>query len=381
MIRHNNRKTVVSRRSALTQHAPTKLALRSVALALAVALPVALSAQVPAGANETGAVSVDTAAIEQQMTAFEGRYASMTAAMATYYAANRGQALGAFLGDNPAALANFAGGGDGLSNLLNKASQVKSPEELNRLLATAGVGLDVNSWNTLAAARSDLQAKAGSMDAAVVNAGMSWASALTQIAVPSVQAPGIPAMNTTLATSMPAEGLAFGLFLNQSLANLIGNFPDVFAQVSASGVASPTAAAAWQSAMNAAANSSSSDLGKIVGTSACGAAFVDGLTGKSANGCSPCAIAGMYGNAQVGLLFNPAAGSKAIDPSNPAVTATEWANLTPAQRAAIVAQNPGLAQNVDNALNGTNGCSSASGAVKSGASDSVKKVIDFLERP
>jgi hypothetical protein len=351
------------------------------AVITAVALPLSFGVQPPATAANTSTVTVDSVALEQQMVAFEGRYASMTAAMATYYAANRGVALGAYLADNPATLNNFAGGGDTLTNLLSKAGQVKSAEELNRLLASSGVGLDVTRWTSLTAAQTDLQAKAGSIDAAVVNAGMSWAAALTQLAVPAVQAPGIPAMNTALATSMPTEGLAMGLFLNQSLANLIGNFPDVFAQVNASGVASPTAAAAWRSAMNAAAGSSATDLTRIVGSSACGAAFVDGLTGKSANGCSPCAVAGMYGNAQMGLLFNPAAGSKSIDPNNPAVNATEWANLTPAQRAAIVAQNPGLARNVDNALNGTDGCSNASGTVQSGANDSVKKVIDFLDRP
>jgi len=326
----------------------------------------------------TPADTVDITSIDQQMAAFEGRYASMTAAMAVYYAANRGQALGAFLSDNPTALANLSGSGAGMTDIINKANQAKSPEELSRILATSGMGLDVNSWTSLAAANADIKLKAASMDAAVVNAGMSWAAALSQIHVPVVQAPGIPAMNTSLATSMPAEGLAFGLFMNQSLANLIGNFPDVFSQVHSTGVASPTASAAWKQAMDAAAAGSRVDLSQVVGTSACGAAFVDGLTGKSTNGCSPCAIAGMYGNAQLSLIFNPAAGSKALDPSNPAVSATEWANMTPAQRAAIVAQNPGLAQNVDGALNGTDGCSSAGSAVQTGANTAVKKVLDFL---
>ena len=312
------------------------------------------------------------------MGSFEGRYASMTAAMASYYAANRGQALGAFLTDNPAALKNLSGAGSGFADVMVKANQAKTPEELSRILAGAGVGLDVNSWTSLAAANADIKAKGSSMDAAVVNAGMSWAAALTQIHIPAVQAPGVPAMSTALATSMPSEGLAFGLFMNQSLANLIGNFPDVFAQVNATGVASPTASSAWKQAMDAAAAGSRADLSKVVGTSSCGAAFVDGLTGRSSDGCSPCAIAGMYGNAQLSLLLNPSAGSKSIDPSNPAVTATEWANMTPAQRAAIVAQNPGIAQNVDSALNGSTGCSTAGSAVQSGANTAVKKVLDFL---
>lgn len=323
-------------------------------------------------------MGVDVAAVDQQMAAMEGRYASMSAAMATYYAANRGVALNAYLGDNPNALKNLLGSDKVLTDVLARANQAKSPEELNMILSSSGLGLDVNRWTSLTAANADLQAKAASIDAAVVNAGMNWAAALTQIHIPSVQAPGLPAMSTALATSMPAEGLAFGLFMNQSLANLISNFPDVFSQVQASGVGSPTAASAWKAAMGAAAAGSYSDLSKVVGTSSCGAAFVDGLTGKSANGCSPCEIAGMYGNAQMTLIFNPSAGSKAIDPSNPAVSATEWANMTPAQRAAIVAQNPGLAGNVDSALNGTNGCTSAGPAVQEGASSAVKDVLDFL---
>jgi hypothetical protein len=332
-----------------------------------------------ASADTTSTIStVDVATINQQMANFEGRYSSMTTAMAVYYAANRGQALGAFLSDNPTALANLSGSGASMTDIINKANQAKTPEELSRILSTSGMGLDVNSWTSLAAANADIKSKASSMDAAVVSAGMSWASALSQIHVPVVQAPGIPAMNTTLATSMPTEGLAFGLFMNQSLANLIGNFPDVFSQVNSTGVASPTASAAWKQAMDAAAAGSYADLSQVAGGSTCGAAFVDGLTGNSTKGCSPCAIAGMYGNAQLSLLFNPAAGSKALDPKNPAVSATEWSNMTPAQRSAIVAQNPGIAKNVDGALNGNNGCSSASPAVQTGANTAVKKVLDFL---
>ena len=322
--------------------------------------------------------SIDLANVNQQMTDFEGRYSSMTAAMVVYYAANRGQALGAFLTDNPKALANLSGSGAGMTDIFNKANQAKTPEELSRILSTSGIGLNVNSWTSLAAANADIKSNASSMDAAVVSAGMSWASALSQIHVPVVQAPGIPDMNTTLATSMPKEGLVFGLFMNQSLANLIGNFPDVFSQVNSTGVASPTASEAWKKAMQAAAAGSYTDLSQVAGGNVCGAAFVDGLTGNSTKGCSPCAIAGMYGNAQLSLLFNPAAGSKALDPRNPAVSATEWSNLSPAQRSAIVAQNPGIANNVDGALNGNNGCNSISPAVQTGASTAVKKVLDFL---
>lgn len=335
-----------------------------------------------AAAEDIAPVSVDTNGYDQQMADLKNSYSSLTAAMTAYYAVNRGQAFSAFLADNPTAVNRLSGANNGtnLSGILSQAGGVQNAAELDELLRRNGVGLDVNSWSTLGNAAADLQAKSRSLDAAVVNAGMNWAAALSMLVVPSVKSPGIPALDTTLATAMPAEGLAFGLFMNRSLANLIGNFPDVFSQVRATGVASADANAKWRSAMQAAGGASYAQLRNVVGASDCGTAFVDGLTGTPTNNCSPCAVAGMYGNAQLQLALDPSAAGAVTGAVNPVSGVTEWADLTPDQRAATTSQNPVLAQNVEQALSGSPaGCAAVAPVVKQTSNRSVNKVLDFLE--
>jgi hypothetical protein len=334
-----------------------------------------------AAAEEPTAVAVDTTGYDQQMADLRTSYSSMTSAMTAYYAANRGQAFGAFLADNPNALSRLSGtnSGGNLNNLLSQASVMKDPSQLDALLIQNGIGLDVNSWNSLGNAAADLQAKSQSLDAAVVSAGISWASALGMLAVPSVKSPGIPAVDTTLATSMPQEGLAFGLFLNRSLATLIGNFPDVFAQVRSTGVVSPSANAKWRSAMQAAGGASFTQLRNVVGTSACGTAFVNGLTGVQGSGCSPCTIAGMYGNAQLQLALDPSRAATLPGVTNPVLGAADLAELTPQQRAVAAPQNQTLGRDVDEALaGGPSGCSAAAPVVVDASGRSLPKVIDFI---
>jgi len=356
----------------------TRVALqRAVVLAFVFTLTAATTF---ASAEESTPVVVDTAGYDAQMSDLKASYSSMTSAMAAYYAVNRGQAFGAYLIDNPNAVSRLSGAmsGTGLNNLLAQASTLRDPAQLDALLIQNGVGLDVNSWNSLGNAASDLQAKSRSLDAAVVNAGMTWASALTMLTVPSVKNPGFPAVDTTLATAMPTEGLAFGLFLNRSLATLIGNFPDVFAQVRATGVASPNANSKWREAMQAAGGASYTQLRNVVGTSSCGTAFVDGLTGTRTDGCSPCSVAGMYGNAQLQLALDPSTAAK-VPGVNPLLGVTDWAELAPDKRAAVTMQNPALARSLDEALaGGPQGCSAAAPAVLDSTTKSIPKVIEFL---
>lgn len=362
-----------------TPHGGKRLFVRGIAGSVVLALT--LTATAAADEPESTGYGVNTSAVDAQMLTLSNQYTSMTVAMANYYASSRGLALGAYLADNPSALSKLAGNNPQLGNAMVTTADIKSPEQLAQLLAGNGATLDVKSWTSIAAAGDDLKAKAESIDAAVVNAGMTWAQALTAVQVPTLNVPGTPGLDRSASISMPAEGLAFGLFLNQSLANLIGNFPDVFAQVKASGIADPSSQAAWQKSMATAAAASKVSLTNVAGSNPCGAAFVDGLTGNSPKGCSPCAVAGRYANAQMQLLFNPSAGSKALDPTNPAVTATEWANLTPALKKAILQQNPGLAKTVDDALKGTAGCKATSKVTTRASGDAVKKVLDFLNKP
>jgi hypothetical protein len=325
--------------------------------------------------------SVDTSGYDQQMDGLKESYSSMAAAMTAYYAANRGQAFGAFLVDNPNALSRLSGSnkaGD-LNKLLSEAATVRNPADLDALLVRNGVGLDVNSWNSLGGAAADLQAKSRSIDATVVNAGMNWAAALGSMVVPTVKSPGIPALDTTLATSMPQEGLAFGLFLNRSLATLIGNFPDVFAQVRATGVASPDANSRWRAAMESAGGATYEQLRNVVGTSTCGTAFVNGLTGSAGEGCPPCTIAGMYGNAQLQLALDPSKVTGVPGSSNPVLNVAEWGNLTPEQRVGVTAKNPALAKNLDEAFAGSSsGCTAAAPVVADATAQSLPKLVSYL---
>jgi hypothetical protein len=361
--------------NAITSSRPVKRLTRTLAGVLLLSMTVLTGTAV---AEDTTA-SVDNSAYDAQMAGLKTSYGSMTSAMTAYYAANRGQAFGAYLADNPNAISRLSGAsaGGNLTSLLSQAATMGSPGELDALLIQNGVGLDVSSWSSLGNAAADLQAKSQSIDAAVVNAGMSWAAALNMLTVPSVKNPGIPALDTTLATSMPSEGLAFGLFLNRSLATLIGNFPDVFAQVRATGVASPQANSAWRAAMENAGGASYTQLRNVVGTSACGTAFVNGLTGTNSNGCSPCAVAGMYGNAQIQLAL---AGGSTGGAANPVRSVTDLAGLSPESRAVASGASSPLSANLDQALaGGAGGCGSAAPAVKSAAAQSLPGIVGYLE--
>jgi hypothetical protein len=315
-----------------------------------------------------------------QMIALEDNFSSMSAAMANYYAASKGMALVGYLADNPTSLAKLTGSATNSTLVNSLSNKTQTAQELSSMLVSSGISLDMKSWSSVNDAGVDLRSKASSIDAAVISAGLTWANAMLSLKVPTLASPTTPNIDITKATSMPAEGLVFGMFMNQSLANLIGNFPDVFAQVNSTGIATEKSNLAWQKSMKIAAEASNIDLKRVVGNGLCAASFVDGLTGSSPSGCSPCAIAGMYGNAQLSLLFNPAAGSKAIDPNNPSVNITEWANLPPSQRAVIVDQNPGLAKNLDQALSGGANCSGVKGAVTQSANSAMTKVLEFLNK-
>jgi hypothetical protein len=317
---------------------------------------------------------------QQQMSDMQLRYGSLSSAMAGHYAGRQQQAIASYLAGGPGQFGSLSG----LSASDVKALSAALPAgataaDLDVALATRGLTLSSKSFSDVSVAAAEIRTKARSLDATVAQAGMNWAQQMLRLRAPELLTPAVPEIDTTAATSMPAEGLAFGMFMNRSLNALILNYPDVFSQVAATGIGTKASQDAWGKAMGQAMNASAPDFSKMLPTK-CGGAFLDALGGKSngTEGCSPCVAAGRLANAQMGLIFDPSKGSTLPDSSS-ALNPAEWERLTPAQREQLVKQNPSIADALGRATTSTpTGCSAAGAAVNRNVKDVLPDVLGYL---
>jgi hypothetical protein len=319
---------------------------------------------------------------QQQMTDMQLRYGSLSSAMAGHYAGKQQLAIASYLAGGPGKFGSLSG----LNSTDIKALSTSLPAgatvaDLDIALATRGLTLNSKSFSDVSVAAAEIRSKAASLDATVAQAGMNWAQQMLRLRAPELLTPPVPSIDTTQYTSVPAEGLAFGMFMNRSLNALILNFPDVFSQVSSSGVGTKSSQEAWARAMGQAMTASAPDFNKMLPTK-CGGAFLDALGGKTnqTNGCSPCVAAGRLANAQMGLIFDPTKGSTLPDSSS-ALNPSEWDRLTPTQRDQLVKQNPTLADALGRATaSSSTGCSAAGAAVTRNVKDVLPDVLNFLNK-
>lgn len=319
--------------------------------------------------------------VDDQMAEMGLRYGSLSSAMLDSYAHKEGKALTSFLMGNPGQLANLSGmsaSDPRVQILLSQIGPGSTMSDLDAAMSSSGLTLSSSAYRSVAAAAQEVSTKGGSMDAAVVAAGMSWAAKMVSLRAPELAVPTAPGLDVSQVTGMPAEGLAFGMFTNRSLNAFVRQFPDVFSQVSSSGIGSASQQNAWNSAMSSAMNASRPDFTSML-PSQCGAAFLAGLSGGGYSGsCSPCVAAGRLANGQLQLIFDPSAASVIPNSSDPSLSPTEWANLTPAQRAAITAQNPSVSGAIASSGGGTSGCSAGGSAVQRNVTQTVPSILDFL---
>lgn len=353
-----------------TRSTPRRHVLTAALMSVAIAVTTAGTAQ--------GDATTDA---RKQMDEMALRYGSLSGAMADSYAQRQGTSIKSFLLGKPGTFANLAGvDAAQVSALAGQLGTNATSADLDAAISANGLAFSSSAYRSIETATSEMRAKAGSYDAAVVQAGMQWAQALLTLHAPALTMPNAPQLDGSQVTGMPAEGLAFGMFTNRALNSFVRQYPDVFGQVNLTGIGSAEQQKAWNKSISTAMKAAKPDLTSML-PSKCGAAFLDGLAGKagSSSGCSPCSAAGLLANGQLQLIFDPQAGSTLQDPSNPAVTPAEWASMTPSQREQVLKQNPSLATALGSASKTTNGCSTLGSSVDTNLDNVLPKVIDFLK--
>jgi hypothetical protein len=286
------------------------------------------------------------------------QFQSLAGAMVQFYAAESGMSLEAFLGTNSVQVASLVG----LPELAPSLSSVGSLDQFQLRLRGAGATLEVAGMTSFEELAAEFNSKASSMDGQVALLGASYASQLGSMYIPELT---MPAMGNAMSGS--PETLAFGLFVNKSITNLVSNHPDVFAQVRQTGLGTPAAMSAWRQSMLQAGTTVGSDLSRL--PMPCIGEMLQGMaTGSvtpSGSGCGACAVAGTYLHQQASTL---------LDPNTNTTFGANGSGSAPMQpwlADALTSQNPGLAAQLDQVLAPTNvlgSCSAASSATSSAVS-------------
>lgn len=222
-------------------------------------------------------------------------YNSTAEAMSIYYAINKNQSINTIFANNPERLSlldsDFAN--PNFKNLLNNTSTNISEEEYKNILSKNNIGftLENSDFKTL---QNDFSDKQNSIDKYVISSGLEWSKELSSLSfgiINPISKPEMPTIN-----NYGVDNLSFGLFLNQTIANFIGNYPDIFSIVDQTGVVSTNANKAWSNAINSVSKNSGVVIKNITGADDCSSSFVDGLTSNTYNSCSPCFLSGSYSN-------------------------------------------------------------------------------------
>ena len=245
---------------------------------------------------------LEVAMARQAMADMGSDYTSLSASMAKNFAASgtRGKEEYLVASKNLLSSLGLSGGGSPMPQALNGVDvSSMSVGELNQALVSSGAGVDFKGFSNLSSAITSMRQNSTSIDATVTAAGALWGAQMLSLKVPSLKTPEVPKVSSSYATRMPAEGLAFGMFMNRSINKMLSNFPDVFKEVTGTGVRGKKSKAAWKESVRAAARSSRSTFENVV-PGACGKDFVSGLAGEAqTGGCTPCSVSGLYAHSQL----------------------------------------------------------------------------------
>jgi|688.fasta_scaffold173085_3 hypothetical protein len=236
------------------------------------------------------------------------KFNSTAEAMSIYYAINKNQSVNTLLTNNPETLSlidsNFSN--SNIKNLLSNKNTSISEEDYKNILLENNIGFTLENSN-LRNLQNDFSDKQNSIDKYVISSGLEWSKALNSLSfgnLNSINKPEMPKID-----NYGVDNLSFGLFLNQTIASFIGNYPDIFSIVEQTGVVSQNANKAWNTAINNVSKNSGIVIKNITGADDCSSSFVDGLTNNNFNSCSPCFLSGSYSNK---VLANSLS-----DPDNP----------------------------------------------------------------
>lgn len=267
---------------------------------------------------------------------YAGQFDSLAAAMLQFYANKSGVGLSGLLQSNSPQVAGILGS----PMLAPQIGSVSTTQDLQSRLKLTGVSFDFSSMSSMSELFSQVNAKAGTIDGKVTLFGAEYASKLAEMQAPSLSLPTLNGGSLPAPGSqVPAEGLAFGLFMNSSLTNLVANHPNVFAQVQSSGLGSPAALSAWKDSMLKAGTVVGSNLSRL--PMPCVAEMLSGMASgvatSSSSACGSCSIAGSYLHNQAGKLLDPTANTSLPSGSGSSPTQTQ-----PWLQGALQNANPGL---------------------------------------
>ena len=324
------------------------------------AFAVVLSSAVPALAGTEETQPSPSTSISQST--YADQYNSLAAAMLNFYATSSGVSLQAYAAANPGMVASMLGN----PALALTLPQMTAGTNFQSFMGSSGATLDLASVRSTDDLFAEVNSKSMSIDGQVTLFGASYATALANMHAPSLKMPGLDTSGLSSATGVPVEGLAFGLFMDKSLTNLVSNHPDVFAQVRSSGVGTPAAMAAWKSSMMQAGTSVGSDLARL--PMPCIAEMLQSMaTGSSAgssSSCTACAVAGSYLHNQTSQLLDPNQNS-----SIPGANSNQPAPTQPWLSDQLNSANPGLSTQLSQVLapSSTTAACGASSAASSAA--------------
>lgn len=307
---------------------------------------------------------------------YSGQFDSLAAAMLQFYANKSGVGLPGLLESNSPQVASILGS----PMLAPQIGSVSTTQDLQARLKLTGVSFDFSSMSSMSDLFAQVNSKAGTIDGKVTLFGAEYASKLAAMQAPSLSMPALDGSSLpTPGSQIPTESLAFGLFVNSSLTNLVANHPNVFAQVQSSGLGSPAALAAWKDSMLKAGTVVGSNLSRL--PMPCVAEMLSGMASgvatATSSACGSCSIAGSYLHNQAGKLLDPTANTSLPGSNNSSPTQTQ-----PWLQGALQNANPGLSAQLNQvfAPNASiSSCVSSSTAVSGALSNALPGLFGNLK--
>jgi hypothetical protein len=294
------------------------------------------------------------------------RYSTLGGTLTAFYAMQTGQPLPEFVASNASGLSSMVGSSVPAGSSASLAS-------LQDQLKSDGVNPLVSATSAQDYARL-LSATSTSVDSQVGLAGLSWAQQLASFRGGSGK--------------LGPEALAFSAVLSSTLSSMVGQFPDLYAQVRSSGLSSPAAQQAWRSSMLQATSRSGGSLsamlpsqcyGTMLTAMASGSPSAAGRIGGG-SGCGACLSTGLYLNQQLSSLFNPAATSTIPNTADKVLPPAEWNAMPAWQKNIVLQQNPSLATQAASAPSTLGGCSGGSQAASKAVSATLPNVFANLNK-
>ncbi len=290
---------------------------------------------------------------------FQTQYQSLAEALLSFKALTGGTDIGNLVGLDPIGAAQLVAPGTGLN-----LNGVSTQQDLQTVLTTSGATLDLNGISSFDALYAEMAAKSKTLDGGFALESASYMSQLSSLRVPQLDSPG--------ELTMPMEGMAFGLFMNKSLTNLISNSPNVFAAVSATGLGTAGNLTAFKQAMTAASSDLGTELSRL--PMPCLADMMEamgtGVARSSNKACQPCAATGAYLHQGALSLLDPRVNN--VNPS--ANTTPQLDNMPPWLSDALQAQNPQLTAQLNSVVAPT-GVAATCGVGQAGTSATLSGTL------